>query len=506
MRLRINNGLIAIALLFSVMVRADEASDTAVVPVYTLEQCREMAMSASHASEMRHEALEAARLNQQAALAAMFPKLSVNASYMWNSKSPVLLSNEMRFDFGTARVGADGTGSFEWSETSLINQLEQDTRTLPDMHERVQTLSSESGQIIASAYQELYRALNPDLTHVVIGQVGLTQPIYVGGRLKAMYDIASTAREIAEIEADNKQEDLLVGVDEAYWRVINVAQKKQLAEQYYELLLTLENNVQELAAEGLATQSDLLKVKAKRGEAEVKKMQAENGLLLSKMALCQLIGLPLDTDFQLQDKGLEDIQLQDTVVVDDALLDARTEIQLLNAAEKMAKSNVKIMSAGLQPNIMAQANYIYSNPSVENGFSNQWKGTGFFSAGVVVNIPIAHADDILRLKAAKHEANVVAMKRDEAKELLTLQVTQANQKVLEAQQKVAMTELQVKNAEEVLRFAQEAFEAGLATASDLMQAQTAWQAACTDRIDAEVEAQVAQTYYKKYTNTLAVEK
>ena len=231
-------------------------------------------------------------------------------------------------------------------------------------------------------------------------------------------------------------------------------------------------------------------------------MQAENGLVLSKMALCQIIGLPLHTEFVLDDQGLGDIQLHDTLNVTDDLINSRSEIQLLDAAEKVAKSNVRIMSAGLQPNIMAQANYIYTNPNLDNGFSNDWKGTGFFSAGVVVNIPIAHADDILRLKAAKHEANLVVLKRDEAKELLTLQVTQANQKVLEAQQKVAMTEMQIKNAEEVLRFAQEAFDAGMATASDLMQAQTAWQAACADNIDAMVEAQVAETKFKRFTNTL----
>ena len=491
-----NRVLLAVALLCTSVIRADEPAQ------YTLAQCRQMALEASHNSEFRHEALEAARLNQQAALAAMFPKVSANASYTWNSKSPVLLANEMQFDFGTARVGANGMGSFEWSETSWINQLEQDTRSLPDVNARVQALGNEYGQMIADAYQELYRAFNPDLTHVVIGQVGITQPIYVGGRLKAMYDIASVTRDVAEIEADSKQQDLIVSVDEAYWRVVDVEHKQQLAEQYYGLLVTLEKNVEELVEEGVATQSDLLKVKAKRGEAEVKKMQAENGLILSKMALCQLIGLPLHTDFVLGDAGLQDIQLQDTVAISDEMLNSRSEIQLLDAAEKIAKANVRVMSAGLQPNIVAQANYIYSNPSAENGISNQWKSTGFFNAGVVVNIPIVHSDDILRLKAAKHEANIAAIKRDEAKELLTLQVTQANQKVMEAQQKVAMTEIQVKNAEEVMRFAQEAFDAGMATASDLMQAQTAWQAACTDHIDAEVEAHVAETHYKRFTNTL----
>ena len=486
-------------LLVACSVWAEEAT---IVPTYTLQQCRQMAQNASHNSEMRQESLEAARLHQQAALAAMFPKLSVNAAYMWNSKSPAILSNELQTSFGTARVGADGTGSFEWSENSLFNQLSQDTRTLPEAHARVNALGAEVGGMIANAYQELYRALHPDLTHVVVGQVGLTQPIYVGGRLKALYDIATTAKDVAEIEADSKKQDVIVSVDEAYWRVVNVEHKKRLANQYYDLLVTLENNVTELVKEGLATQSDLLKVKAKRGDAEVKKMQAENGLVLSKMALCQIIGLPLHTEFVLDDQGLGDIQLHDTLNVTDDLINSRSEIQLLDAAEKVAKSNVRIMSAGLQPNIMAQANYIYTNPNLDNGFSNDWKGTGFFSAGVVVNIPIAHADDILRLKAAKHEANLVALKRDEAKELLTLQVTQANQKVLEAQQKVAMTEMQIKNAEEVLRFAQEAFDAGMATASDLMQAQTAWQAACADNIDAMVEAQVAETKFKRFTNTL----
>ena len=470
--------------------------------VYSLADCRQMALESSSQAELRQEQLAVAELNEKAALAAMFPKFGLNAAYMWNSKSPVLLPNEMNFSFGTARVGANGEGSFQWSESSYMNQLEYSTRTLPDMNAQVSALSAETGQMIADAYQQFYRALNPDMTHVVLGQVGVTQPIYVGGRLMALYRIASATREMTEIEADKKQQALIVSVDEAYWRVVAVQQKKALAEQYYELLVTLEKNVEEAVAEGFATHSDLLNVKAKRGDAEVKKMQATNGLVLSKMALAQLMGLSLDAAFEVDESGLDDIALHDTLPEMASVLEGRDEMRLLEQAEKIAKQNVKMMSAGLQPNIMAQANYIYTNPSVENGFSNQWKGTGFFSAGVVMNMPIAHADDILRVKAAKHEAKVVALKKEEARELLTLQVTQANQKVLEAQQKVVMADMQVKNAEEVLRFAQEAYAEGMATASDLMQAQTAWLSACTDRVDAQVEAHVQETRLKQYTNTL----
>ena len=121
------------------------------------------------------------------------------------------------------------------------------------------------------------------------------------------------------------------------------------------------------------------------------------------------------------------------------------------------------------------------------------------TAGVVVNIPIAHADDIYRLKAAKHTVKAAKLKVDETRELLELQVTQANQRVIEAQQKVAMCDLAVKNAEEVLRLAQESYTAGVIPASDLMAAETAWLSACTDKIDADIEAKVMESYFKRYT-------
>ena len=170
-----------------------------------------------------------------------------------------------------------------------------------------------------------------------------------------------------------------------------------------------------------------------------------------------------------------------------------------------SKSNAKLAAAGLQPNIVANAGYIYTNPNAENGVRSDWKGQGFFSAGVVVNVPIVHADDILRYKAAKHAAKAVSLETEETRELLTLQTTQAAQKLTEAQQKIVLARLTQKNATEVLRMAEESFAAGMVTASELMQAQTAWLSAATDVVDAEVEAKTMETKLKKYTGRLRIE-
>lgn len=468
---------------------------------YSLQQCRELALTKGSSSQSQEEARLAAEYNRKAALAAMFPRVTANGGYMWNSRNAHLLADQTAFSLGTATVNGDGTASFEWSEQSDLKQLANDVKGTP-LEQPILDLEANAGQRIADAYQALYDKLTLDLTHVVVAQVGVTQPIYVGGRLAQMYKIAKATEHIATIESSAKEEETIYAVDEAYWRVVSVAQKKQLAEQYYRLLCQLENDVKEAVDEGVATQADLLKVTTKRGEAEVKKLQAENGLTLSNMALAQVCGLPLSTVFGLDAKSLEETSLPaDSTNLEEAV-NNRSELQILQETEKIAKSNAMLLAAGLQPNIVASAGYIYTNPNVDNGFSNKWDGKGFFSAGVVVNVPIVHADDIYRYKAAKHAANAVALKTEETRELLTLQTTQANQKLTEAQQKIVLARLTQNNASEVLRMAQESYEAGLITASELMQAQTAWLAAASDLVDAQVEAKTTESQLRKYLGKL----
>lgn len=467
---------------------AQQGTDTTLTakPV-TLQACREMALSCNGKSKVDAEMLQAAEATRKAALASMFPKLSANAAYLYSTLDPHLISNQGEFSFGTATAyDALGNNHFQWNENALINQLGS------------QQLKDATGQIIADVYQEIYNKLSPDMTHIMVGQVGITQPIYVGGRLRELYKLSKSAEHIAEIQQQAHHDDIIVSVDEAYWRVVNVREKKKLAEDYFQLLTKLEGDVEAAMEAGIMTQSDLLSVRVKRSEAESKLMQATNGLILSKMALCQVCGLPLNTDINPDETGLGEQTFHSDEIDIDHVLKTRSEIQLLEEAQKMAKSQVKLAAAGLQPNIVASANYIYTNPNVEDGFSNDWKGKGFFSAGVVMNIPIAHADDIYRLKAAKHAAKVAELKTEEAKEMITLQATQSNQKVIEANQKLAIANAGIRNAEENLRFAQELFAAGMITTGDLMQVQTAWLKAHTDRIDAQVEVMVTEAYFRKH--------
>ena len=468
---------------------------------YTLSDCRQQALSNSATARLQEEEILVSKYNRQAAMAAMFPRVSVNAGYTWNSRKPHLLADQMTFSQGTAYASQDGNPSFSWSDNSWFGTW-MSTFSGTVLEQPIQDLASRTGNVVANAYQRAYDMLTLDLQHVFVAQVGVVQPIYVGGRLIQLYNISKSAEKIANIRAEGKHDDMIFKVDEAYWRMVSVAHKKALADQYHALLVQLEQDVQEAVNEGLATKSDLLKVATKRGEADVKKLQAENGLTLSRMALAQICGLPLGELFTVDDSDLETNTLPADRLDASSYVDRRSEMQLFEEIEKIAKSSAKLAAAGLQPNIIASANYIYSNPNAENGFSSKWDGKGYFSAGVVVNVPIAHADDILRYKAAKHAAKVATLKAEETRELLTLQTTQANQKLMEAQQKIAMARMNKNNAEEVLRMARESYDAGMITASDLMMAQTQWLSAASELVDAQVEAKTKETELKKYLREL----
>lgn len=460
-----------------------------------------MALNATQ-SQTTQELKAAAEANRKASIAAMFPRISANSAYTWTNAKMTLLPSEMNLGAGTAIISQDGSSQFFWEEGSPVGQLVQTTKDVSLVDDQVQALANASGQMIADGYKQIYDQLNLNTSHLFVAQVGLTQPIYVGGRLAALYDLSKLAEQTVNLEAEKKHDDIIVAVDESYWRVVSVSRKKQLAEQYYNLLQQLEEDVKVALAEGLVTQADLLKVTTKRGEAEVKKLQAENGLVLSKMALAQLCGLPLNEDIDVEENELTESLLQDTVTDLQPYIESRKEIQMLQQATQIAKANTKLISAGLQPNIVVSANYIYSNISAENGLNSDWKGKGFFTAGVAVNIPIVHVDDIYRLKAAKHAVRAAELKEEEARELLTLQTTQATQRLTEAQQKIVLARLTQNNAAEVLRMAQESYDAGMITASELMQAQTAWLAAATDLVDAEAEAKTTETRLRQYLGKL----
>lgn len=456
--------------------------------VLTLDSCRSMALHSTLKSRIDEENVLAAKYARQAVTARFFPQVSANGVYLWNSRHAYLMPQSIPTQFGS--MGLNGL-TYKNPYLQLAEQLFPET---------AQAINQTTGAI----YGDIYRQFDLDMTHVMVGQVGVIQPVYVGGRIIFSHKMARSMERIAQINAHKNKTDLVVEVEEAYWRVLSVQEKQRLAERYVALVRQLEQEVALAQEEGLATSADMLQVKMAVSDAESSLAKAQNGLILSKMALCQVVGLPLTTDIRPDDSvQLDSVSLTDFATDLEQIKSHREELQLLGELHNVAKSGVGLAAAGLQPNIIASANYVITNPNVADGFKKNFEG--FFSAGVAVNIPIAHASDILAVRAAKHKAKTVELQIEEAQQKIELQATQSAQKVSEASRQLVAAKTALAHSEEILRYAQDSYAEGMLTATDLMKAQTAWNKAYSEEIDAAIALRMAEITYKKHTGKLEVE-
>ena len=446
---------------------------------------------------------EAAHWQRKSALTNYLPKISAVGTYQRTSKEVSLLNDEQK-DFlsnaGTRVMMAAGTLASQSTSPVVQQAMQQYGGMLTSMA----SVLNEAGQGIVDAFRT-------DTRNMTGATVMLTQPLYMGGKIRAYDRITRLAEEAAGAQHTMEEQDLMVSVDEAYWRIVALQSKKKLAESYLETVRKLDK----IIAEGMATKADGLSVKVKVNEAEVAMIQVDNGLALSRMALAQLCGLPLDEAFKLADEhedltGSEATNMaltlkpnaSDRYAVETALAH-RPELRALNIAAEVKRQQVKVARSEYMPNLALTAGYLVSNPNVFNGFEKKFNG--MWSAGVVLKVPIlTWGDRIYKVRQAKAEAAIARTRVDDVREKITLQVNQNRQKLLEAQQRLATAIRSQEQADENLRMANLGMKEGVIPVSNVLQAQTAWLAAHSTLVEAEIDVRLADLYLLRALGTLVL--
>lgn len=329
------------------------------------------------------------------------------------------------------------------------------------------------------------------------------QPIYMGGAIKAANKIADIGESMADDDLDLKRQATLYGVYQAYWTTVSLEQKRNLALSYKELVEKLSQDVKKMITQGVATKADGLRVDVRVNEADMQLTQVVNGLSLSKMLLCQLCGLPLNEDIQLTDsaegKGNTSALTLDNSA--DSTFSDRPEIRLLEHSIAISEQTTNLIRAGNLPKVSLVGGYMTTNPSVYDGFRRRFSGV--WNVGVIIQVPIWDwFDTTYKIRASKAATNIAKMELSDAREKVELQVTQSQYKMREAQKRLAMASQNIKSAEENLRCANLGFREGVMGITEVMEAQTAWQLAQSQKIDAEVEVKLSELSGAKALGTL----
>jgi len=246
----------------------------------------------------------------------------------------------------------------------------------------------------------------------------------------------------------------------------------------------------------------LLKAKVKLNEAKMNRLKAENGRDLVKMALCQHIGLPLQTDIQLQDIKKTNFKPLNMAIVNDQGAENRSELSILKKQIDINRSVEKIAFSRYLPDIVLTSNYMTLNPNPYNSFEDEF--------GSDVTVGIAAQFEIFNWNArghkrasARHLRKAAEQKYEESKTMIKLDIQQAAFRVNEAVKKITLAESNMEQAEENLAVTRDNFKEGLAKSSDVLDAQTLWQDAKSELIDSKSEYHINLTNYKKAIGQLS---
>ena len=479
----------------------------------SLDSCRALALGNNKQLAISELQADVAANVRKSARTKYLPRISAVGSYMYNSRELSILNDDQKA--ALSGIGTTATSGLSGALEGFGAGLTGEQKAALDEALKVfgtttdQAMGNLGAQVsgLASALnaegQKVVDAFRTDTRNIFAGSVMLMQPVFMGGSIVAMNKMARLGEQMARSGIDAKRQQTIYEADRAYWAIVSLKHKQRLAQSYLELVSRLDGDVQKMIREGVATRSDGLSVKVKVNEAQMSLTQVNDGLALARMLLCQICGLPLDTDITLADEEADSLALGDTAMAAEAAqaMQNRPELQMLQATVDISRQATNLVKAGRLPQVALMGGYSFSNPNVFNGFQNKFGGV--WSVGVLVRVPIWNWGDVAyKVKAAKGATAIASLELAEAREGVELQVSQSSFKVSEASRKLAMARASAEQAEENLRSANLGFREGVIQSTTVMEAQTAWVKAQSQKIDAEIEVKLSQVNLRKALGTL----
>jgi outer membrane protein TolC len=431
---------------------------------------------------------------RRAARTKYLPHVSAVGGYEHTSREISLLSDAQKSALGNLGTGLAGElqGGIAGYAQVLPTALQQQLGT--DLNQMAGALNDKG--------QQLVDALRTDTRNIWAGSILLTQPLYMGGAIVSTNRMADLSEEMAANAEEAQRQATLYSVDQAYWQVVSLEHKQRLAESYLQLVKKLDADVTKMTSEGVATRSDALSVSVKVNEAEMALTKVNDGLSLSKMLLCQICGLPVTEQIDVADESMDDREYTyNNMTVPTISFERRPELKLLQNTVDISRQATRLMRATGLPQVMLTGGYAVTNPNTFNGFERKFGG--FWNVGLLVRIPVWNWGDVrYKVRASKGLTAIRQLELDETREKIELQVDQCTYRTEEAQKRFRLAQSSIERAEENLRTANLGFAEGVITPTTVMEAQTAWLQAQSERVDAEIEVRMAQTDLEKSLGTL----
>lgn len=324
-------------------------------------------------------------------------------------------------------------------------------------------------------------------------QLNLQQPIFTGFRLASASHVAAHSAEAAHLDYDKERRDFAFNVRTAYWNVYKTAEFKKVVDQTIDQASAHLKDVQNLLAQGMATNNDALKVQVQLANVKFQQLDAANSARLASMALDNLIGLPLETEIDIASvASAQPRTFADTKTLVSKAIDVRPDVKAMEERVQASDDAVTLARGGWWPQVFLVGNYTYARPN-SRIFPTVDEFRGTWSAGV------SAAWDLWTWGTAGYQTTQAQTQLAQSQDALgllkdgvTLDVNQNALMLDKAKERIAVAQDGVTQADENLRVTNDRFKAGLILNSEVLDAEVLQQQAKMNYTQAVVDFELAQ--------------
>jgi len=330
------------------------------------------------------------------------------------------------------------------------------------------------------------KVIYPDVPDNWRTRLDLQWSVYTGGRVDAFTraareDATASVNDLAAVESDLRLE-----VTSAYWGAVTAREAVRVVGEALKRVDAQLADAQARLRSGLVPPSDVTQAEARQALQRTLLIEAQSGAESRLVALRRLIGLDQDVPLELVDPLTgPDSVLRDAAVLVEEARRGRPERRALEARASSAAARRDAAAAGRKPQVFVAAGYDYAKPNPRIfPRADEWQQ----SWDVGVNAALTLFDGG-RVRAEVASTDAVRRAADERlaefDTLLEAEVRQARLSVETSRASLVSTREAVRSAAETHRVLRNRYTAGVATSTEVLDAQVV-------QLQAELELTRAQ--------------
>ena len=298
-------------------------------------------------------------------------------------------------------------------------------------------------------------------------QVLFNQTVFMG--LKA----ARTTREFYMLNQQLTENEIIEKVAQAYYQVYQTRQTLENIESNLALTEKTANVVKGLNQSGLSKKIDVDRTTVAVNNLKSARQQALNGVQLSENALKYMIGMPMNEVITLPKEGFE---ANYDLAFEKGNSNTRIELQVLEKQKQLLDLNTKVQRAALYPSLALQATYGYLSMGPKTpiiyGKKDKVYGADYSAITLGLKIPIFSGFGTrAKIRQAQIESQALEATLKDTRLAMDLAYENAHSQLTNNLLTIDSQKENVKLAEEVLLNTQNNYQQGLASLTDLLEAE-----------------------------------